>query len=814
MGIKPRSAWISCLGSAFRTAMACAFVGGVTLFGPDSLNRHLALPAFSYVTVILIVTDATLGDSMRGCWHAAYATCQGVVPAILALWLIGPARLSAGTTAVMVAISAFAVVLPESTHLVAKRIALGQIVLVYVIAYINGVDTHPVMHPVHVAASTALGAIACLLALMLPFPSLASLEVRDNCKLLAENVSDRLKLLVKALCADDNSSAQSFISQAKYLAISAPKFLNMIKSRQESMQWEKFPVKFLLKPDCMNPGDRFQGLEAPLRGMEMALACLQSSQRPVQTLQQELKDEILLMENRFTQTLKRENCNATLPFDHASSTSLSKDSESNDVDNPTMFFQTLQNLQDLPTIFFMFCLNLLVNKPMANSSTKICETKQGTEEEEKSGFSFPRLSNLWAMRAKNKRAMAAFKASISLGLAVLLGSLYSKPNGFWSGLPVAISLAAAREPAFKVANLKAQGTVLGTVYGVLGCFFFGKYVKIRFLSLLPWFVFTSFLRRSRMYGPAGGISAVIGAVLILGRNRFGGPRDFAIARIVETFIGLSCSVMVDLLFQPTRASTLAKTQLAKMLGALHECIDSITFTRSDSNQNLDGFQKKLQSHLNEFKKVIDEAEVEPNFWFLPFKGSCYSKLAGSLSKMSDLLLFTTQSIAHVEHELIRRRASLNEEMDMLEGDIGLYKKMLCPYLKSLEQVSLMKSLVIPNKVLQKRDISHNLEEGELPNESAIWLSNSGGEEMEKIIKSYLQHSSEMVEKVGPAGLEDGVGDLMVQSRLCMGLCALGFCMNGVIREAKEIEKAIQEIIQWENPTSHVDLHEIVCKLRI
>ncbi|CAE6018563.1 unnamed protein product [Arabidopsis arenosa] len=127
-----RAMWRTCLASAFRTALACTIVGSATLYGPEWINRHVAFPAFSYVAVILIITDATLGDTLRGCWLALYATCQSVGPAIVTLKLIGPARLTAETTALAAALAAFVVVLPNSsTHLVAKRIALGQIVLIY-----------------------------------------------------------------------------------------------------------------------------------------------------------------------------------------------------------------------------------------------------------------------------------------------------------------------------------------------------------------------------------------------------------------------------------------------------------------------------------------------------------------------------------------------------------------------------------------------------------------------------------------------------------------------------------------------------------
>lgn len=167
-----------CLSSAFRTALACTIVGGATLYGPASFEHQVALPAFSYVTVVLIMMDATLGDAWRACWLALYATAQSVGPAILSLWLMGgPGQLSKATTSIAVAAAAFVVVLPERTHLVAKRIALGQIVLVYVVGYIDKEHAGTIMHPVHVAASTAVGVLACVLALLLPFPKLATHEV-------------------------------------------------------------------------------------------------------------------------------------------------------------------------------------------------------------------------------------------------------------------------------------------------------------------------------------------------------------------------------------------------------------------------------------------------------------------------------------------------------------------------------------------------------------------------------------------------------------------------------------------------------------
>ncbi|KAK9186123.1 hypothetical protein WN943_026485 [Citrus x changshan-huyou] len=528
-----RAMWLTCLASAYRTA--CTIVGSITFYGPSSLRGQVTFPAFSYVTVILIVTDATLGDTLHGCWLALYATVQSIGPALLTMWLIGPARLTTGTTALAVAIAAFFVALPEGTHLVAKRIALGQIVLTYVMGFVNGEHSGAVMLPVRVAASTAIGVLACVLALFLPYPRLACYEVKWNYKQLADNASERPRLYVKALCAEDKSTALASISLAKSLTKSGTKHIQNIKRYQESMKWE-IPFKFL-RSNYVKPVKKFQYLEIPLRGMEMA----------------EWIDQVM------------------------------------------------------------------------------------------------------------RRTRALFQRSLDQ---------LASPTEFGQDSPSPSVLPRQERQLSKVANVKAQGTVLGTVYGVLGCFLFEKLLPIRFLFLFPWFIFTSFLRHGRMYGQGGGISAVIGAVLILGRKSFGPPEEFAIARIVETFIGLTCTIIGELLFQSTRASTLAKSQLSKSLGTLHDCISSMTLRASQAS--LIHKQKRLKMHVNELGTFIGEADVEPNFGFLPFHSACYSKLLVSLVKMVHLLHFCSYSIGFLEQESQKiDKASWKEDVQKLDGDVKL-----------------------------------------------------------------------------------------------------------------------------------------------
>ncbi|KAL1192310.1 hypothetical protein V5N11_000731 [Cardamine amara subsp. amara] len=278
--------------------------------------------------------------------------------------------------------------------------------------------------------------------------------------------------------------------------------------------------------------------------------------------------------------------------------------------------------------------------------------------------------------------MPALNISLSLGLAIFLGSIYSKPNGYWAGLPVAISFAAAREATFKVANVKVQGTVIGTVYGVMGCFVFQRFLTVRFLSLLPWFIFSSFLSKSWMYGQAGGISAAIGAVLILGRKDFGPPSEFAIERIIETFIGLSCSIMVELIFQPTRAANVAKLELSRSFHALYEC--ATLFRAKASKAEIMESQKKLRSHLSEFKKFTEEAHAEPNFWFSPFNFSCYEKLFKSLSKMADLLQFSGYAIGFLGEQGRSKSPQCKEILSNVDKDLKSLTESICLIAKSFE----------------------------------------------------------------------------------------------------------------------------------
>lgn len=569
------------------------------------------------------------------------------------------------------------------------------------------------------------------------------------------------------------------------------------------MKWERYPIKFF-RPYCKNPGERLQEYETPLKGMEIALVDNNPPQFPVTVLSSEVKDSLDSLTDHISKQVKG------MPFD------LATVPESN-AENAVKFLQKLQpvTLQDLSSFFFLFCLKLLLSKPSSPPKDDGSKNKDNSSKEQEERFLNKIYSNL-AGHVNNNRVVAALKCSLSLGFAIFFGSVYSKPDGFWAGLTVAISYVSAREATFRISNVKAQGTVLGSMYGVLGCFVFAKDIQLRFVSLIPWFIVCSFLRRSRMYGPAGGISACIGAVLILGRKGYGPPKEFAITRIIETFIGLSCSIMVEILFRPTRASSLAKIQLSKSLQLLNQCIISMTPIDYSTKSKLEETQKILKLHVTQLGKFIGEAEVEPNFWFLPFHSACYGKLMGSLSKVVEYLHFVAQALRFLEQESTRRDNHSDlwkESLSKLDSDyLSLFRDYVGPSIKCFEEViGLVGSVSVLDKEFEKKKSSIDPELGKLPTTNNIMGFRD--EEIENKLKSFLEDYSRVFVGEKDEDEDDDDDAEVMKSQVALSLSALAFCMRGIVRETREIDKAIKELVQWENPSIPVNLHEISCKIR-
>ncbi|XP_044504696.1 uncharacterized protein LOC123224958 [Mangifera indica] len=801
------SLWRVRLGSALRTSLACIIVGCSTLYGPEPLRRIPAFPAFSYLTTILIVSDATLGGTLKGCWNALFATVQFMLLSILSLRMIGPERFTSGVAAAVVAVTAFVVALPEKTDLMAKRIAFGQIVIVYVGAVIQGAETGVVMHPIHVASSTALGALACVFAMIIPYPRLAYYEVRKACRLYAENASQRFNVLVKAFCAKDKTTAVDSILEAKSLLTAGARLLLSIKDKEDAISWERPQIR-MLKSKCINPGEKLQELEIPIRGMELALNSCRSF--PVGMVDEEVRDVLETLKAQIGLKLEKAKCYAS--FDAATAPKINKKCP----ENSLWTLGTISSTEDAPASFFFYCIELLRNGfPIATNSESVGKHEKKTSTKDLSGpqnlgRSMNLLKRALFMLRSSESFIFALKCSVSLGLAVFFGLVYNREEGYWSGLMIAISFARNRQATFTAANARAQGTVMGSVYGILCCFMLRKIEDLRFLLVLPWIIFTSFLKHSRMYGEAGSISAVIGALLILGRRDYGSPTDFAITRITEATIGLICSIVVEVLCQPTRAATLARTQLANTLEVLHEGIKDITLpdkkSMSTNSTALGEKHNRVKSHVLKLENFIAEAESEPNFWFLPFNVTCYRKLLGSLSTMVDLLLFVAYKIESLSQASERYGVAWDEFREQINEELEIFNEKIGYSLKCFKEVIWTKSLVTLAEELQERNVSYDIELGRLPNEDVRRSVSPNEEDILDILSSFLQHSNDVANKINT---DEGV---KLKSQIVVCLNGLGFCISSLMRETTELEKELKELLKWEYPTRNINLYEISSQL--
>jgi hypothetical protein len=377
------------------------------------------------------------------------------------------------------------------------------------------------------------------------------------------------------------------------------------------------------------------------------------------------------------------------------------------------------------------------------SKTISLETsKRQGEEKKKSILSVLRLGWEW------ERVVTAAKCAVSLGFAVLLGLLFNNDHGFWSGLIVATTMTAGRDSTWAVAIARAHGTAIGSVYGVLGCLLSQQphLMELRFLALLPWIVLSTFLKRSRAYGPAGGIAAALSGIIIVGRRYDEAPMTFTITRLVETFIGLSCTVAADLVFQrKARPTARARAQLHRCIAALRECVNGLSPTSSKQQQ-----QKALLEQVALLKKYAAEAGSEPNFlWLAPFPSSSYDKVHGSLSRMAQLIGLYLHARAIV--------VETTGGSQVLGADMKRFHSFLSASLEAL---------------LEEEDI--DLEAGK-----GIFYQDM------MVVKSFLGHAKEAL-------LQQQHGEEEEQlAAVCVG--SIGFCMGELMKEAQQLESHMLDL---------------------
>ncbi|KAJ6822242.1 uncharacterized protein M6B38_390355 [Iris pallida] len=158
--------------------------------------------------------------------------------------------------------------------------------------------------------------------------------------------------------------------------------------------------------------------------------------------------------------------------------------------------------------------------------------------------------------------------------------------------------------------------------------------------------------------------------------------------------------------------------------------------------------------------------------------------------MVDLVFFLAQSMEFLPMEV----------QEAIKVDLEHFKEMVDASVKCFEEVVQVESLEEMEKELQNTSsTSYDIELGRSPPRD--------GKECEKIVASLLQHSREVMER-----LDENVG-ADVKDQLVLCLASIGFCIEGIMREIKETEKGILELIQSENPCN-INLYDLFCRVKV
>ncbi|KAI3879931.1 hypothetical protein MKW98_018170 [Papaver atlanticum] len=262
---------------------------------------------------------------------------------------------------------------------------------------------------------------------------------------------------------------------------------------------------------------------------------------------------------------------------------------------------------------------------------------------------------------------------------------------------------------------------------------------------------------------------------------------------------------------------MARSGISKSLKLLHQFVESIDFCIDSGNKSkmfskeLNEKENKPRVSSNELRNFIAEAGVEPNFWSIPFHGVCYGKLLGSLSKMVDVMHFATQAIGLLVQESHKLGATWVILQQLIGEDLELFKKLVNSSVQCFEKVTSVASLEKLEKDLESKNISCDVESGKSAANGSEFnvLISENEEALEGVLSSFVKHTRELVDEAH--GFEGDDRD-KIKSQMVLCLSALGFWIDCLMKETREMEKSVQELVQWDNPTSHIHMSEIYFKI--
>lgn len=441
-------------------------------------------------------------------------------------------------------------------------------------------------------------------------------------------------------------------------------------------------------------------------------------------------------------------------------------------------------------------------------------------------------------KVNSPQLQTALKMSLAMGMGAFLGSWFNRSKGYWADITLGLGFTGiAKGGSFKVATLRAQGTVAGSIYGLLVVLATKNSPFLRLIALIPWVILTSFLRQSKLYGFAGAVSAFTGAVVILARtNKDSTDEAFTVIRIVEAFVGMASFIIVEMLIMPRRAASIVKSELISGLGKLRSHMAAALSAFSESRcekcctlavNDLKLREKSLRRLLARLKELIKEATEEPQFWYSAFPTNAYSKIIEAQSRMVDFLHFSVSAFDTVLRVLSSADVHTNDLHNAFGTAVHVLEERVLPLLEFLEQAlqaNTFNGVIVKGPCCKSlsRDEKTSHDRGSLAESknlmnvaSTAHRSAFSGRSlmrvgsiktncfMEDFEKSYHVLTGELFHHCADALREQHMEQF--SNSLLLSLGTLAFSHEGLLREASELEKGVHELLQLESPWSVIDI---------
>ncbi|KAL3678779.1 hypothetical protein R1sor_021735 [Riccia sorocarpa] len=457
------------------------------------------------------------------------------------------------------------------------------------------------------------------------------------------------------------------------------------------------------------------------------------------------------------------------------------------------------------------------------------------------------LSRFWKQavasccRLNFKQALQAAKFSLAMSIAATAGILYDKNFAFWATVALGFIIQNHQGGIFRMANLRLQGTAIGSIYGYLMVIALHGNSQYVLITLIPWVVLLSYLRFSKLFGPAGVIAGLTAAIVMLGST--GAPiQDLAVTRITENFIGVLALILVESFLLSDRAVVLVRKELVSSLVDLRDCVKEVVKAYGgsfcDEHRNavaarIKQLESQLRARIAEQIKLQSEAVNEPELWNVPFPADVYAKFVNIQTRMLDLLHFMVLSLHAASEETLGSQIQklvvpLQGSLDALEEEVWSSLHLRQGLLKcSRKEVDLM----------SRNSSSWHKQSRLLREASSDSVHTRGG------CQDDLQ---EMVGKVHPllileciqrdvdgtpltlkrrieefeSSYERVVGDFIAERKndenapilsnnAMLSFSALTFSLLSLLNETVELEKAVYQLLYVEHPWSLFEFWELV-----